>query len=409
MAFMRRVAMGRGNRGEQGPGSFGQRLFRSNALVIIITTGLTVAALNLSLNAVGMRAGPAGVNSLITPASSPSASAGSSSGTGGPGASLGVVEARGGHHQIVVSWTSRGIAGAKVGAFSPGQRSVVPCDTSINTCTIDGLTDGAEYTVIVTEELGGTLLDHRTVRAIPHPEALNGRFARLWFDAADGQSLITGAGKVALPGMNIAQWLDRSGQASDASQPVSVSQPTATTLNGHSAVAFSGKSIMALPATALPIGSSPSAVYVVAVMQDDAPQASCFRVALAWGAAQNNSARLIHKGCRTGQAFADTFGAWPLTRNGEAWPIDRTAVLRADFTGSGVTVAVNGRPSYVWSTSTQFPLATASAPQASLGAALWDPHGAWLGTIAEVIVLSTIPSSTEDTEIQKYLSLKWGA
>ena len=82
--------------------------------------------------------------------------------------------------------------------------------------------------------------------------------------------------------------------------------------------------------------------------------------------------------------------------------------MRADFSTAGVGVEMNGRPSYSWRTSVDTPLTTAAAPQATLGAATWDPKGAWQGTIAEVIVLSYIPTPSEDAAIQRYLSVKWG-
>jgi hypothetical protein len=166
--------------------------------------------------------------------------------------------------------------------------------------------------------------------------------------------------------------------------------------------------MMTFPATTLPIGSNPSTVYVVASSSDPAPAASCFRVVLAWGTSQNNSARMIHKGCWTPQAFADTFNTWQQMHPSQEWPTDHAALVRADFSAAEVRVEMNGKPSFSWETSVDNPLATAAAPQATLGAARWDPNGAWQGTIAEVIVLSYTPTPSEDAAIQQYLSVKWG-
>ena len=405
--------------GQRALGSLPPGFSRLSVMVTIFTTAATIAALSVGLRSVNpitlVKAVIPGQSSA--PAADPPTSATASPPAGAQSPEqdtlMANVDARAGHRQVVVSWTEASIPSARIAASivgEDGSRSKKSCIATAGKCSFQDLTDGVEYVVTVKQKLGRTTLATKTVRAIPHPGILTGRFARLWFDAADSQSLRSNSGSAARkPGTGVKQWMDRSGLGSDAGQVVTGSQPTLTTLNGHSALAFSGKSFLSLPATTLPIGSESSAVYLVVRQQDPVPDVSCFRVALAWGSGQNNSARLVHKGCGTPLAFAETFGTWVATYPTQPWPQKQTAILRANYTAAGVEVELNGKPSYAWKTSTAFPLATASAPTATIGGAEWDPNGAWLGKIAEVIVLSSIPSPGQDDDIQTYLSRKWGA
>jgi hypothetical protein len=391
-------------------------------MITVVTTVLTIVALSAGLRSVNPIAltKTAVESRFSTPASNPpKAASGSPSPSSSPDPRtrepdelMANLEARSGHLRVVVSWVGPTIPGALVTATSAGQdgsRSKGSCVASAATCSFKGLTDGVEYVVTVKQKLGGTTLATKIVRAIPHPDILTSRFSRLWFDAADSQSLIPNIEAAdRKPGTSIKRWLDRSGLGSDAEQVLLGSQPTVTTLHGHSALAFSGQAFLSFPAATLPIGAEPSSVYLVVRQQDPSPLLSCFRVALSWGSGQPNLARLVHKGCRTKLAFAETFATWASANATQEWPDNRPAILRANFTAAGVDVDVNGKPSSAWKTSTAFPLATAAALTATIGSSVWDPNGAWLGEIAEVIVLSSIPSPAQDQDIQNYLSLKWG-
>lgn len=413
-------------------------LTRGNVAVALITTAVTIGALGLGLRGSrtfgddnGPRTGlqsaaqagaqtpdpgtrsplspAASTSAAITPTGSPTASA---SPAGGPltsapvaGPRLTGLSARGGQGQVVLSWRLSGASPGQIRATvvgSDGSHPSLPCPATATGCTIGGLANGIEYAVTVSVVQGTRTVEKQTVRTIPYPSLLTSRRTRLWFDAADPGGLLTA-------GTTVRHVFDRSSSGADAVPTSGYVAPTLTTINGHNALRFGAKGGLRFPAASLPSGSTPSTVYVVAALDSSTPDDDCFAHLVAWGAPQTNSGRALLKGCGTSLSFADTFATWQEARPALGWRTGQLQIMRADFTARTLAVWMGGMSSYVWSQPSGQQMATGVATDGMLGAAAWDGGGAsWQGRIGEVIVLSAVPSSTENIAIMQYLQRKWG-
>jgi hypothetical protein len=317
--------------------------------------------------------------------------------------------ARSGPGKIVLSWRLAGESPAQLRTTIVGSDGSHPgssCTPTATGCTISGLANGVEYTVTVSSGPGAKASDRQTVRGIPYPAILTARTTRLWFDAADPGSLLT-AGP-ATTGATVRHILDRSPAGADAGPVDGYLPPTIAAINGHAALKFGSQAGLAFPAASLPTGSAPSTVYVVASMDSATPQTDCFAHLLLWGTQVRNGHRALIKGCGTSLAFADTFDTWREAGPTLSWRSGQTQVMRGDFTAGTLAVWMGGASSYVWSQPSGSQMATGTRADGMLGSSPWGTGGGWTGRIGEVIVLSAIPSATENTAIMQYLQRKWG-
>ena len=163
---------------------------------------------------------------------------------------------------------------------------------------------------------------------------------------------------------------------------------------------------MTFPASSLPVGSAPSTVY--AVVSQDSPTAGsdCFSHVIVWGGQSPTHMRGLLKGCQNTLAYADTNETYKQQSPLLGWRTRQTQIARADFTATHVSVWMNGAPSYTWNLPSGTQLNTEYRPTGTFGASPQTGWG-WRGRIAEVIVLSAVPTASENATIMRYLQRKW--
>jgi hypothetical protein len=211
-----------------------------------------------------------------------------------------------------------------------------------------------------------------------------------------------------IDGATVRHVLDRSSSGADAGPTAGYAQPKLTTINGHTALRFGTNGGLSFPASSLPSGSSPSTVYAVAAMDSNTSSTDCFSHVLLWGTPNPNGVRALIKGCGNSLAYADTYDTWRESSPTLHWRTGEVQVMRADFAADTLAVWMDGASSYAWSQHNGFHMATGTRPEGTLGGTPWDVRGSWQGRIAEVIVLSHVPSSAENAMIMQYLQRKWG-
>jgi hypothetical protein len=244
-----------------------------------------------------------------------------------------------------------------------------------------------------------------------YPALLSTRSTRLWLDAADTTTLIPAKGEARRVGRTVSIWRDRSPYHQHAAKDPLFPAPTISRLGGRTAVRFAGDGTqLDVPAAALPTGSAPSTVYVVATSQDTQPSAPCPRHLLGWGASRKGEARVLYNDCTTSQAHAEIFDTG-VSPAGSGFVPNRPTLMTSRFTATGITVTVNGRPGLTWApASAADTMRTADQGATRIGAAPWCtfPGCSWKGQIAEIIVLAGDPGAADDREITDYLTAKWG-
>jgi hypothetical protein len=396
------------------PGSAQFLLTRGNVVIALVTMAATMAALGFGLRVAKTAAqhspGSRPMSSVPAPAQQPGGAADPVSGTpaSGVAAMMGLV-ARGGPGQAVVSWRLAGATADQVRATISGSDGSQPpstCTPTATGCTFTRLTDGVEYTVDLSLVQGGRVVARKKVTAIPYPAVLATRATRLWFNLADPDTLLTEGGRRPAPGVPVLHVLDRSGSGADARPAPERALPTITMINGHTALAFGAVSGMPFPASSLPRGSAPGTVYAVAGL--DEAEADGFAHLVFWGAARTNGSRALIKEGGSSFAFADTYNTWNQASPTRPWRSGRIQIIRAGFAADALSLWMDGTRSYTWTQPEGATMDTGAVPDGMLGGTPWDGNASWQGRIAEVIVLSTIPTADEDTAITQYLQRKWG-
>jgi hypothetical protein len=424
------------DRPERARGPVRLPLTSGNVAVALATTIVTIAALGLGLPQMtrtsstvgssspprtGSAAGASDTSGSVTAPSPtattsvrPSLAQPASSPPGTPGAAgsreLSRLAAHSGPGQIAVSWRLPETAVRAVRATitgNDGSRPSSTCTPTATGCTFTGLTNGVEYTVEVALLQGNKVVAGQKVKAIPYPTVLAERTTRLWFDPADPGDLIT-AGAGTTSGAVVRHLLDRSANGADAGPASGLDLPTTTTINGHTALMFGATRGMSFPASSLPTGAAPSTVYAVAALDSPSAVSDWHESVVLWGTTQPNALRALLKSADAGKAYADTYGTWQSAPATLGWDAGRVQIMRADFTADTLSVWMDGVSSYVWQEPSDSKLATGTAPDGMLGSAPWSPSGGWQGRIAEVIVLSAVPTPGENASIMQYLQRKWG-
>jgi hypothetical protein len=315
-----------------------------------------------------------------------------------------------GSRAVTVSWTALsgppGISYVAKAVPEDAQLETRTCTTSAGSCVIDGLTNGAPYTIEVRIQDGdGALSAPQLAAATPRPDILASESSALWLDADDTSAF---GGSAATAGAPVSEWHDKSGRGSVVTQAATTAQPLVAVLGKRRALKFSGSQSLAVADSRLPSGTDPSTVFVVVRLDDVDAAKSCFEHVLAWGSAQPGAARILHKGCSTLMAYVETYGTGTTITPTKAWPIGRTALLSASITKSGLDVRMNGSPSYSWTAPADVPTNTASHQPFTVGGALWWGGSAgWVGLIGEVAVLSGAVSPADRNDVEQYLVRKW--
>jgi hypothetical protein len=292
-----------------------------------------------------------------------------------------------------------------VGAAALACRPVPPASPFTASCLVQGVVNGAAYLVSLYQGVdtdAGVPL--RTVRAVPRPKLLSGPDTVLWLDPSNGGSVEAAGGPPVL-GAAVAAVRDGSTYRRNAVQSEAARRPTLTQIGLRAALGFDGADSLLMDGRGLPTGTS--TVFVVAAQDDPRPDLSCFRHVLAWGSPQPGQGRILHKGCRTSAAFAETFGSYQLQQPTLDWPTGQPALVSAVFDGDGTGLRLDEAPSYRWTAPPQLRRAAVPGPSAVLGAAPWDLQAGWQGRIGEVVVIDRALTGAETTSMEDYLTTKW--
>jgi hypothetical protein len=276
-------------------------------------------------------------------------------------------------------------------------------------CVVSDLRNGVPYLLTVRPaDDTDTSVPPRLVRAVPRPAILASPNAVVWLDVADYATIKPQHSGPARVGSRVAELRDKSPRHLDAVQPDDAREPALGQMGRLPALLFDGNDILRLDGRSLPSGDRPSTVLVVAAQDDQSGATSCFRNLLAWGSRQLGQARILHKGCQTSLAFAETYDTSDGQRPTQAWPIGRAAVMSAVFDKAGISVRLNGTPSYRWDAPVSQRMNTVAAPDAHVGGASWGMDSdSWIGRIGEVVVFDRLLTPPELTAMEEYLAAKW--
>lgn len=321
-----------------------------------------------------------------------------------------------GDGEIAITWpianamdhySAQAMAEAGVPARMPCRAVAAPSDHSTR-CVVSGLRNGISYLVSVsTTHDGDTTVPLRTMRAVPQPGLLSSPDVVAWYDASDYATIQTQQGKPAAIGSKVLALHDRSPHHGTVVQDQSARQPTVGQLGRRPALVLNGNEVLTADDRTYPDDDRPATVLVVAAQDDPNSTTTCFHNLLSWGTGKPLHARIIHKGCGTPLAFAESYGTWVEQRPTQAWPTGRAAVLSAVFLGEETSVRLDGTPSYRWGKTLDQSLQTESSGVMSFGGAAWDPQGGWQGRIGEVIVFARALHPREVQAMEDYLAAKW--
>ena len=212
-----------------------------------------------------------------------------------------------------------------------------------------------------------------------------------WFDAADADTIIA-------PSNQVSSWLDKSGNAKNATQAISFNQPLTnqTTLNGKNLLSFNGTSqFLTTPA----IDFAANALTMIAVAKG----------------VSGGSYRRIATGIVDQNYFFGSLGSNYATffGNGLLWNniTVNTPTTEVHTTHKILSVIQNGNNnSYV--NNTALDVKTSDAMAANNIAMRVGTNDIlnqfWSGTIGELIVYKRALSLTELQTLTRYLSNKWG-
>lgn len=296
-------------------------------------------------------------------------------------------------------------------ADNPVAQPCLPAVTSTSVssmCVISNVRNGGAYVVTVRPAKDAdTATPPRLVRVVPRPAILAAPSTVAWFDASDYDYVEPDHPGSIRIGSRVVRLRDKSSHHFDASQPDPARQPTFGQLGRLPALDLDGDDVLIADGRSFPSGGRPSTVVAVAAQDDPAPESTCFRNLLAWGTAELAQARVLHKGCRTSRAFAETWGTFAGQEPTQPWPIGRPAVVSAVFDASATSVRLNGAAFYRWEAPATQRMNTVLSDGAQIGGASWDLSAGWLGRIGEVVVFDRVLTAAELTAVEGYLSTKW--
>lgn len=320
-----------------------------------------------------------------------------------------------GDGEIAVTWTTgaavfyRAVAVAEVGdpAELPCRAAAAPSAGSAR-CVVTGVRNGLSYLVSVFPvDDGDSAAPLGTFRAVPRPALLTSADVVAWFDAGDYTGVEPDPQGPAAIGSKVLTLRDKSVHHHDATQQEAKRQPAVGQLGRLPALALDGDDVLTTDSRRFPAGDSPSTVVVVAANDDPAPDATCIHNLLGWGSDAVGRARIVHKGCGTALAFADTYGTWDVQQPTLPWSTGRPMVVTASFGAKGVAMRIDGALSYRWTPPAQQRTDTSTDGVVGLGGVAWAPDGGWQGRIGEILVFDRLLDATELNEVEDYLGARW--
>jgi hypothetical protein len=321
-----------------------------------------------------------------------------------------------GDGQITVSWPSgEGLGPFRADAVAEDEApTVFPCrqvssssaDTS--TCVVSGLHNGTSYLVSVHPADGADgSVPTRMARAVPRPALMASPAAVAWLDASDYDTIKPDQNETARIGSKVAALNDKSPHHYEARQPEAAREPTLGQLGKQPALLLDGEDVLSMDDSGFPAGNTPSTVLVVAAQDDPSGDVTCFHNLLSWGTDGFGQARILHKGCGTSLAYAETWGTYIDQRPTKSWPVGQAALVTADFDETGTSVRLNGAFSYRWQAPASRRMNTINHGGVSIGGVLWDARGGWVGRIGEIIVFNRVLTPDEQKSMEQYLASKW--
>ena len=200
---------------------------------------------------------------------------------------------------------------------------------------------------------------------------------------------------------------DRSPHHHDVMQQETERQPMVGQMGRLPALILDGNDVLTANDRNFPAGDTPSTVVVVAAQDDPSPETTCFHNLFSWGTGSLGQARIIHKGCETSLAFAETYETHSAQQPTRHWPTGRPAVVSTVFEAGETSVWFDGAPSYRWSATPAQRMNTIPGGVVSVGGALWEKAAGWQGRIGEIYVFDRALTATELNAVEDYLGAKW--
>ena len=216
----------------------------------------------------------------------------------------------------------------------------------------------------------------------------------LWLDAADASTITIATG--------VSQWNDKSGNGRNFSQATAARQPSyqASGINAKPSVAFTGSNDHFMTAASvLPSGSTAGSIFWVQTTEADPSTNSNNLGSLIskdWGDSSNDN----HVPYSDGSIYFAGFSTTRPSVGNPSVSLVNPRILGHESTNGSVAFYIDGS-SFFTSASNTF---SNTATTKRLGQA----SSKFTGQVAELIVLSNIPTTTDRQLIEGYLAHKWG-
>jgi hypothetical protein len=216
----------------------------------------------------------------------------------------------------------------------------------------------------------------------------------LWLDAADASTITIATG--------VSQWNDKSGNSRNFSQATAGNQPTyqASGINSKPSVAFTGSNDNFMTASSvLSSDSTAGSIFWVQTTEADpstnANNWGCL-ISNNWGSASTDN----HVPFTDGNIYFSGFSTTRPNVGNPSVSLTNPRILNHQSTNGSVAFYIDGS-SFFTSASNTF---SNPATTKRIGQAI----DKFTGQVAELIVLSNIPTTTERQIIEGYLASKWG-
>jgi hypothetical protein len=217
----------------------------------------------------------------------------------------------------------------------------------------------------------------------------------LWLDAAD-------ASTITLNSTTVSQWNDKSGNSRNFSQATAGNQPTyqASGINSKPSVAFTGSNDNFMTASSvLSSGSTAGSIFWVQTTEaDPSTNANNFGSLISqdWG----SDAFANHVPYTDGNIYFAGFSTSRPNVGNPSSSLVNPRILSHQSTNGSVAFYIDGSSLFTSASNTfSNPATTKRIGQAG---------SQFTGQVAELIVLSNIPTTTERQLIEGYLAWKWG-
>jgi hypothetical protein len=215
----------------------------------------------------------------------------------------------------------------------------------------------------------------------------------------------TDASTITLNSTTVSQWNDKSGNGRNFSQATAGNQPTyqASGINSKPSVAFNGALNNSMSASSvLSSGSTAGSIFWVQTTEEDPGSSSSSNnngclIPNTWGSSSLDN----HITWTDGNIYFSGFSTTRVTVGNPSVSLTAPRILHHQSTNGSVAFYIDGS-SFFTSASNTFANPVSSK---TLGG---QPIYKFTGQVAELIVLSNIPTTTERQLIEGYLAHKWG-